>query len=256
MSTVKEELYNFLINEAEHPFMGWNFSYIKDRIVYDVLPWSYTSKIIPFIRRSIALLDIGTGGGEFLSSLIPLPKKARATEAYLPNLSMAKKILKLLGVKVYFLADKGKLPFETNEFDLIINRHEFYDLNEVFRVLKMGGTFINQQVGDRNDKKLRLILAGTENLEDDTEWNLNYAIQDLDNKGFNIIEKNEMINNTRIFDVGAIVYYLKIISGEIPDFTVQKYFDKLWEIHKQIAKNNYIELNNNNHRFLIVAKKN
>ena len=159
------------------------------------------------------------------------------------------------GVKVYFLADEGKLPFETNEFDLIINRHEFYDPNEVFRILKLGGTFITQQVGDRNDKKLRLILTGTENLEGDTEWNLNYALQDLINEGFNIIEKNEIINNTRIFDVSAIVYYLKIVSWEIADFTVQKYFEKLWEIHKQIAKNNYIELENNNHRFLIVAKK-
>ena len=59
-----------------------------------------------------------------------------------------------------------------------------------------------------------------------------------------------------IFDINAIVYYLKIVSWEIPDFTIQKYFDKLWEIHKQIAKNNYVELKNNNHRFLIVAKKN
>jgi hypothetical protein len=41
-----------------------------------------------------------------------------------------------------------------------------------------------------------------------------------------------------IFDINAIVYYLKIVSWEIPDFTIQKYFDKLWEIHKQIAKNN------------------
>lgn len=255
MHTVKEELYNFLINEAERPFTGWDFSYINDRIVNDMLLWSYTSKIIPLIRKSTSLLDMGTGGGEFLSTLIPLPKKTRATEAYAPNLSIAKKNLEPFGVKVYFLADEGKLPFETNEFDLIINRHEFYDPNEVFRILKLGGTFITQQVGDRNDKKLRLILTGTENLEGDTEWNLNYALQDLINEGFNIIEKNEIINNTRIFDVSAIVYYLKIVSWEIADFTVQKYFEKLWEIHKQIAKNNYIELENNNHRFLIVAKK-
>ena len=138
MHTVKEELYNFLINEAERPFTGWDFSYINDRIVNDMLLWSYTSKIIPLIRKSTSLLDMGTGGGEFLSTLIPLPKKTRATEAYAPNLSIAKKNLEPLGVKVHFLADERKLPFETSEFDLIINRHEFYDPNEVFRVLKMG----------------------------------------------------------------------------------------------------------------------
>jgi len=61
MHTVKEELYNFLINEAERPFTGWDFSYINDRIVNDMLLWSYTSKIIPLIRKSTSLLDMGTG---------------------------------------------------------------------------------------------------------------------------------------------------------------------------------------------------
>jgi 2-polyprenyl-3-methyl-5-hydroxy-6-metoxy-1,4-benzoquinol methylase len=102
----KEELCNFLINEAEHPFTRWNFSYINDRIVNNLLPWSYTSKIIPFIRKSTSLLDMGTGGGEFLSSLSPLPKKTQATEAYPPNFSIAKKNLKPLGVKVLFLTDE------------------------------------------------------------------------------------------------------------------------------------------------------
>jgi SAM-dependent methyltransferase len=251
----KKKFFNFLINEAEHPISGWNFSYIRDRIVNDPLPWSYTSILIPLIRKSTSLLDMGTGGGDFLSSLIPLPKKTRATEAYAPSLSTAKKNLEPLGVEVYFLTDERKLPFDNDEFEVIINRHEFYDPDEVFRILKKGGLFITQQIGDRNDKKLRLILTGSEHLEGDTEWNLNYAIQELIKKGFHIIEKNEIVNNTRIFDVGAIVYYLKIISWDIPDFTVQKYFDKLWEIHKQIVKKNYMELKNNNHRFLIIAEK-
>ncbi len=37
-----------------------------------------------------------------------------------------------------------------------------------------------------------------------------------------------------LYDVGAIVYYLKAVPWEIPDFSVEKYFDKLQEIHKLI----------------------
>ncbi len=59
----------------------------------------------------------------------------------------------------------------------------------------------------------------------------------------------------RIFDVGAIVYYLKAIPFEIPDFTVKKYYNKLVEINEYINKNGYLDLDMNNHRFIIKAKK-
>ena len=76
----RNELFDFLISEADHPFSGWDFSYISDRVVNAPLTWSYTSMLLPLIRKAESLLDIGTGGGEFLSSLVPLPKHTCATE--------------------------------------------------------------------------------------------------------------------------------------------------------------------------------
>jgi len=57
-----EELFKFLISEAEHSFSGWNFSYLSDRVVNGPLTWSYKSKILPMIRFVDSLLDMGTGG--------------------------------------------------------------------------------------------------------------------------------------------------------------------------------------------------
>jgi len=37
------------------------------------------------------LLDMATGGGEFLSSLVPLPPRTVATEGYPPNLEVARR---------------------------------------------------------------------------------------------------------------------------------------------------------------------
>jgi SAM-dependent methyltransferase len=249
------DLFNFLISEAEHPFSGWNFSYIEDRVVNGPLTWSYTSEIIPLVRNVESLLDMGTGGGEFLASLIPLPKKTYATELYELNVPIAQRTLEPLGVEVFTPDSETQLPFKDEEFELVINRHEFYSEKEVRRILKPNGIFVTQQVGDRNDAKLRLALKGTEKSENDTEWNLEFAKNRLKASEFEIIEGYENIASTRIFDVGAIVYYLKAVPWELPGFTVEKYYDKLLEIHDHICENSFLELEKNNHRFIIKARK-
>lgn len=249
------DLFNFLISEAKDSFSGWDFSHIGDRVVNSPLTWSYTSMILPLIRNAESLLDMGTGGGEFLASLIPLPKYTCATELYEPNIPIAKKTLEPLGVEVFNPESETKLPFKDEEFELIINRHEYYSEIEVARVLKPKGVFVTQQVGDKNDAKLRLSLTGTETSENDTEWNLEYAKERLKASGFEILEGFENITTTRIFDIGAIVYYLKAVPWELPRFTVEKYYDKLLEIHNHIIKNGFLELDKNNHRFIIKARK-
>ena len=139
-----KELFNFLVSEAEHPFSGWDFSYMEDRVRNAPLTWSYVSKILPLVRKVDSLLDMGTGGGELLSSLLSLPKHTCTTEGYEPNVSLARKRLEPLGVRVCKYESDENLPFNDEEFDLIINRHESYSPNEVNRILKHGGYFVTQ----------------------------------------------------------------------------------------------------------------
>jgi hypothetical protein len=57
-----------LIDEAERqPFTGWDFSWIEGRIIADPLPWDYTAAVVNAARHSPDLLDLGTGGGEWLA---------------------------------------------------------------------------------------------------------------------------------------------------------------------------------------------
>ncbi|MFX1572990.1 MAG: class I SAM-dependent methyltransferase [Promethearchaeota archaeon] len=250
-----KDVLNFFISEAEHPFSGWDFSYINDRVVNSPLTWSYTSIILPELRKAESLLDIGTGGGEYLSSLVPLPHHTCATEGYKPNMPIARNQLEPLGVKIVYCKDEEMLPFADEKFDLVINRHESYSPREVYRILKPEGVFITQQVGDKNDSKLRLVLTGKEELEDFVEWNLEIASNELEANGFQIIEGYEDITSTRIFDVGAIIFYFKAIPWELPGFSIKKYYNKLVEVNDYIADKGYLDLDNNNHRFLIKVKK-
>ncbi len=247
-----DEAFEQLISEAKRPLHGWDFSFVNNRVVSSPLTWSYHSEILKYIRKVDSVLDMGTGGGEFFSLLEPFPEKTYATEAYAPNYPIAKKKLEPLGVKVVKIEEGGNLPFEDKSFELIINRHEEYSSKEVYRILTDDGIFLTQQVGGTNDNWLREFFLG-DVISEYQEWNLEFAKTELQNNGFKLLQAMECFPRKRIFDVGAIVFYLHAAPWEVPDFTVEKYKDKLYELHRQILNEGYIEYSS--HRFLIKAIK-
>lgn len=246
-----EKLYNRLIAEVEANFEGWDFSHLSGRMEEFPLTWNYTIELNKYLKASSSMLDMGTGGGEFLSSLKPLPKSTCATEGYQPNIPVARNRLNPLGIEVFEVKDDSKLPFEDSKFDLIINKHEAYDPSEVQRILSQDGIFITQQVGGLNDSNLNELFGAKQSIYN--EWCMNQAVVDIENNGLTVLKNKECITKTRFYDVGAIAYYLKCIPWQIEDFTVDKYFDRLVHINNIIEKEDYIDIIC--HRFLVIAKK-
>ncbi len=248
-----DEKFDLYVSEAEkRSIIGWNFPYNKERYVTAPLTWSYRSIVLLYIRKAKSLLDMGTGGGEHLSELIPLPRHTCATEGYEPNLPVATKKLEPLGVKVFQCEKDEDLPFKDEEFELIINRHESYSPKEVYRILESGGYFITQQVGARNNDLLRKLILGDEKPEC-VEWNAVSAVKELEKAGFIVLEYKEHYPLTRIFDVGAVVYHLINIKWEVPGFSIKKHKTQLRYIHEIIEKQGYLDLYD--HRFFIKAQK-
>jgi SAM-dependent methyltransferase len=247
----KEELQSYLESEYEKKFSGWDFSYLESKMEEKPLPWNYRMILENYFKKAEVVLDMGTGGGEFLDSFKDLPKKIYATEGYKPNIEIAKSRLKKRNVIVKEINEDNILPFENNFFDLIVNRHEEYSISELYRVMKKNSTFITQQVGGLNDVDINACL-GNENVEY-FDWCLVKAMHELEKNGFLIEERKEIIGTTRFYDIGSIVYYLKCIPWQIEDFTVKKYIDKLEIIDRNIKKDGYKDFIN--HRFYLIAKK-
>ena len=87
--------------EEHQPFSGWDFSYLKGRMIDEKPPWSYPERAVELMEHSSALLDIGTGGGEKLLALRDhWPAKVVVTEDYPPNVELAREQLEPLGVEV------------------------------------------------------------------------------------------------------------------------------------------------------------
>lgn len=248
-------LFRYLQAEYAHAFAGWDFSYLAGRMVEDwsALTWDYRAEVEALLPQTHSLLDLGTGGGEFLASLKPLPADTCATEGYAPNIPLARQLLEPLGVRVYEVAEDLLLPLENERYGLVIDRHEAYLPQEVLRVLKPGGLFLTQQVdgGDHFEDLHRMLGAATSHVR--PEWHLSYAVQELEAAGFEILEQAEAWPVTRFSDVGAIVYYLKAIPWQISDFSLEKYWPALQKVHQQIQREGFVEIHG--HYFFIRARK-
>ena len=86
---------------------GWDFSHIEGKYTEETdLPWNYQNIILDYLKPEMKLLDIDTGGGEFLLSLRHPYVKTSATEAYPPNIQLCKETLLPLGID--FRAGDGK----------------------------------------------------------------------------------------------------------------------------------------------------
>lgn len=250
----EREAFEIFLKDAEAPFSGWDFSYISGSGRSKTAPWdwSYTSTILPLVRSASSMIDLGTGGGEFLASLQPLPQMTAATEGYPPNVPVARARLEPLGVTVHQIEEGVPLPIPDESFDLIIDRHEEYDPAELLRLTKPGGAFITQQVGGEDDLDLNRLL-GADDTHPYAHWTAEYAAGELRDAGWDVQDQREAFSFTRYFDVGAIVYYLKAVPWQIEDFTVEGYRDRLWDLHQHIGREGYVDVRN--HRFLLVARK-
>ena len=247
----KQDFAKLLQESYDAPFSGWDFSRLSGRMEQTAPPWNYRLQVEEHIKNSHAMLDMGTGGGEFLDSLPNLPAQTCATEGYLPNLPIAQTRLAPKGVQVRQIQAENIIPFEDHFFDLVINRHEEYDVNQVFRVLKPGGLFITQQVGGLNDMDINARLGGP--VPAYFHWCLLKTTNELMVQGFEILKSHEYTGSTRFYDVDSLVYYLKCIPWQIPDFSIEHYLDRLYLLHLQISAHGYTDFINQ--RFYLVAKK-
>ncbi|MBN1440239.1 MAG: class I SAM-dependent methyltransferase [Anaerolineales bacterium] len=251
--TFDKDVFEKIMQDAwRQDFNGWDFSFVSDRMLETPPSWDYRKIVLERIRGVHSLLDLDTGGGEFLASLQPFPPETRATEGHPPNIPVAKSRLEPLGVKVVDTHAMPQLPFGDNTFDLLINRHGGILASEFFRLLKPSGRFITQQVGGRNCARLNEAL----NAQPDflaSAWTLDLAAKQLESAGLRILERKEEFPPVGFKDVGAVVYYLKAISWQVSDFSIEKYYDQLAEIHTTIQKSGTFTVEG--HRFLLEAQK-
>lgn len=239
--------------ESRARVCGWDFSPIQGRFQEEQdLPWSYRRLVREYLRSDSALLDYDTGGGEFLLSLHHPAEKTAATEGWPPNVRLCRETLLPLGVDFRACADPSNIPFPDGSFDLILNRHGAFDPAELFRLLRPGGLFLTEQVGEDNDRDLvERVLPGTP--KPFPRKNLREQRAAFEAAGFRVLRGEEAFRPIRFFDVGAFVWFARVIAWEFPGFSVERCFDRLLAMQEELEETG--EIRGTIHRYLIAGQK-
>lgn len=258
--------FELLIAEAEaQPFVGWDFSWLADRMVTQPLPWDYDGLVVERAHQSPDLLDLDTGGGEWLAALTYRPSRTAASESYPPNVSLAARRLHPLDVSVVRIAGApdnnvqrvpeslGQLPFRNDVIHLVTNRHASFVATEVARILATGGRFITQQVGDRNDDDFYRLLRLPLPAPSPRPWVLSLAVAQVEAAGLRLLGSGEGDQVSSFADVGAFAWYLKAIPWTVPGFSISAFRRRLEDLHDRIAK--YGPLQVRQSRFWLEATK-
>jgi SAM-dependent methyltransferase len=229
-------------------FTGWDLSNVEPRLIDPGPPWRYEDLVREYGFGKKQALDMGTGGGEFVSNVrSALPAKTVATEEWNINAPIAKRRLHPLGVDVV-RCKSLKLPFASKSFDLVINRHEELEPIEVARVLASGGHLVTQQVGD-NWREFRRFFPRAPNFSRLYE----HYVEGLENAGLKLVRNVQHYYKVAYNGLGELIYLLSVAPWEVPGFSLERDLDALLSLEAEQLTEQGLVLTES--RFLIIAEK-
>ena len=225
-----------LVAEADSASVdGWDFCWLDGRATEERPSWGYQRLMSQRLATVSAALDIQTGGGEVLAGAATFPPTMAAVEPWPPNAALATKRLHPRGVVVVAIPNEPPLPFSGEAFDLVTSRHpNTVWWAEIARVLRPGGTYFAQHVGPASVSELIEYFIGPQpeawaRREPDTEAAQARAA------GLQVVDMPMERLRQEYFDIGAVIYFLRKVIWAVPDFTVDRYREKLRELHERIV---------------------
>ena len=118
--------------------------------------------------------------------------------------------------------------------------------------MKPGAIFLTEQVGEDNDRDLvERVLPGIP--KPFPHKNLREQRAAFEAAGFQILRGEEAYRPIVFYDVGAFVWFARVIAWEFPGFSVERCFDRLLDMQEELEKTRRIQ--GTIHRYLIIAGK-
>jgi SAM-dependent methyltransferase len=224
-----------LVAEAESASLaGWDFSWFDGRATEQRPSWGYQRLMSARLAGVEAALDLQTGGGEVLAGAESFPPTMAAVESWPPNAKLATRLLHPRGVVVVATPAESALPFADEAFDLVTSRHpNTVAWTEIARVLRPGGTYFAQHIGPATVSELVEYFIGPQ----PEAW----ARRDPKNEraeaeaaGLRVLDMRLERLRQEFFDIGAVIHFLRKVIWTVPDFTVERYRQRLRELHERI----------------------
>jgi SAM-dependent methyltransferase len=234
--------------ERARAFSGWAFDGLDIRHLDAGPPWDYEALARKYAGRSRSVVDLGTGGGEVLSRIVPgVEARVVATEEWAVNAPIAARRLAPLGVGVV-RADSLRLPFAEGAFDLVLDRHEALTPADVARVVARGGTVLTQQVGNDNWPEFRQFVE-TVVFPD----HFNIYQQGFAAAGLTIEDARWHEERVAFGSLGDVAYMMMVSPWSYPGFDAARDIERLLELEDALRTPDGIVVTES--RYVIVARK-
>jgi SAM-dependent methyltransferase len=151
-------------------------------------------------------------------------------------------------------SDDPPLPFADAAFDLVTSRHPVAThWAEIARVLEPGGTYLSQQVGPHSVFELVEYFLGPQPAHVRLGRHPDQARTGAAEAGLEILDLRYQELRTEFYDIGAVVYFLRKVIWLVPGFTVDRYRDRLHELHHKIRQDGPFQATTT--RYLLEARK-
>lgn len=251
MSRTFEEL----VSEAANaPIDGWDFSWFEGRATEERPSWGYSRLLAERLPAVSAALDLQTGGGEVIAGIPVHPQLMVVTEGWEPNIAKATALLHPRGVAVVSDSPEPPLPFGDAAFDLVTSRHPVKVYwEEISRVLRPGGSYLAQHVGPHSVFEIVEYFLGEQPEEVRLSRHPDFDVEAAEDAGLEITDLRLEELRLEFQDIGAVVYFLRMVVWMVPGFTVEAYLPRLREMHDLIVSEGPFVAHST--RFLIEARK-
>lgn len=226
-----------LVDEARAADVtGWGFGWLDGRATEERPPWGYAGMLAAQLATARAALDIDTGGGEVVGEAPTLPARMCVTEGWPPNAARARDLLVSRGVDVYESHPGDGLPFPDRSFDLVSSRHPVSPAwEEIHRVLVPGGLYFAQHVGPASAFELIEFFLGPLPKHRQGRDPMHEAAA-AGKAGLTVTDLRTARCRMEFFDIGAVVWTLRKCVWWVPDFSVERYHDRLLELDTRIRR--------------------
>ena len=228
--------FDALIAEADAvPLAGWDFSWFAGRATEQRPSWGYADRVAARLTEATAALDVETGGGEVFAYAAATAGGDRtrlvAVESWRPNVPVAQRTLAPYGGQV---VESDLLPFRDATFDLVVSRHPVHThWAEIARVLRSGGVYLSQQIGAGSNRELSEAMLGP--LPDPTAQHPEQIAAGAEAAGFEVLDLRAESLRAEFYDIAAVAHFLRKVVWTVPDFTTEKYRDRLRAVHEEIT---------------------
>ncbi|MCM3086766.1 class I SAM-dependent methyltransferase [Bhargavaea ginsengi] len=232
---------------------GWDFGDLK--VFSEGVEWDFVQEVKSRCNQTDMLLDIGTGGGEYLLKLSPSLLLAIGIDLSNEMIKTAKTNLRNSTVSNvrFFQMPAEALQFPDELFDMVTSRHAPFSSNEVYRVLKAGGLFMTQQVSESDKSNIKKAFGRGQSLDEKDRTLQERYIQELQVAGFSHVQAFEY-DATEYYERPEDLLFLLKHTPIVPDFGRDQ---NDFKVLNEFIETNTTEkgIRTNSKRFLIIAKK-